>query len=191
MQGAFQTFEIASKIENCGSTKRVLPNARLLPGVADQKLGSRMDAPILVFDRVLKSHHSCGHFNRFAVSEPRPRQKKTKFSVCSAQKVARKQARRGVLVLPRDLGDLLASRRRARKKRATIWHAAACQIVARFFRARRRDASRSPRSLGSTSTPRRACLRATFCALQTENLVFFCRGLGSLTANRLKCPQEW
>ena len=68
MQGAFQTFEIASKIENCGSTKRVLPNARLLPGVADQKLGSRMDAPILVFDRVLKSHHSCGHFNRFAVN---------------------------------------------------------------------------------------------------------------------------
>ena len=45
------TFEIASKIENCGSKKRVLPKARCLGGVADRKLGSRMDAPIFDFGR--------------------------------------------------------------------------------------------------------------------------------------------
>ena len=64
MQGAFQTFEIASKIENCGSAKRVLPNARLLPGVADQKLGSRMDAPIFVFGSTCENHQTGTGFIR-------------------------------------------------------------------------------------------------------------------------------
>ena len=54
------TFEIASKIENCGSNKRVSPKARCLGGVADRKLGSRMDAPIFDFEerRFLNWFHS-------------------------------------------------------------------------------------------------------------------------------------
>ena len=43
---------------------RHLANARCLPGVADQKLGSRMDAPIFVLERVLKFHFCGGHFIR-------------------------------------------------------------------------------------------------------------------------------
>ena len=57
-----------SKLQKTIQTNHHLANARCLPGVADQKLGSRMHAPIFVFARVLKFHHSCGHFNRFAVN---------------------------------------------------------------------------------------------------------------------------
>ena len=51
-----------SKIDH--RTKRVLPNASCLPRVADWKLGSRMDAPIFDFGRVLKFHWSWTGFIR-------------------------------------------------------------------------------------------------------------------------------
>ena len=45
-----------SKLQKTIQTNHHLANARCLPGVADQKLGSRMDAPIFVLERVLKFH---------------------------------------------------------------------------------------------------------------------------------------
>ena len=47
---------------------RHLHNASCLGYCTFWKLGSRMDAPIFALERVLKFHHSCGHFNRFAVN---------------------------------------------------------------------------------------------------------------------------
>ena len=43
--------------------KRQLPQARCLVDCPFQKLGSRMDAPIFVFNRYMKCRHSGGHFN--------------------------------------------------------------------------------------------------------------------------------
>ena len=46
------------------SQKRQLPQARCLVDCPFQKLGSRMDAPIFVFDRDWKFHTFGAYFNR-------------------------------------------------------------------------------------------------------------------------------
>ena len=50
----FKALKLRQKSKIDHRTKRVLPNARCLLGVADPKLGSRMDAPIFHFGRELK-----------------------------------------------------------------------------------------------------------------------------------------
>ena len=60
-----------------------------------------MDAPIFVLERVLKFHHSCGHFNRFAVRSDSESHRKTR----AMQQIAACRWSPG-----EDIADLFASR---------------------------------------------------------------------------------